>query len=100
MEYNALESFFSNQKRDGSPMERLLGNSERVSQFAQFYGKHAETIAVILAGKLNEYLSDPQDDKDTKQSMAFKSGLATLPLVLEACFMEIQKKKEESPGGQ
>lgn len=100
MDYNALELFFNNQKREGSPMEKLLGNSTRVSEFAQFYTKHAETIGVVLAGKLAEYLSDPQEDKDSQQSRAYKAGLATLALVMESCFMETQKKKEESPGGQ
>lgn len=95
--YKQLAQFFNNQKREGTELEKLLGNSSRISQFAQFYAKHSEVLAVIAAAALLEYTSDPNKKADHDKVVAFQEGLAQFPVILEKCFKEIEIKKESPP---
>lgn len=93
-QFNALGKFFENQGNEGNELEKLFGNTSRIAQFAQFYVKHAEIMAVISAGKTIDYLSD-EIDHDSREFAAFKAGLGVWPLIFESCYKEVQRKKIE-----
>ena len=92
--WEEYRKFLENQNREGTPTERVLGNSAKVNEFSQFFEKHQEDMAVHGAGALNAYVTQGEAVSQDEIT-AFKAGLSQLPLFFEACFQDIQKKKAE-----
>lgn len=88
-----LRTYHKNRQREGSYLEKLFGNNAKIIKFSQFYEKHQDDLELIVAVKLNEFVSDPKAEFNSKEIDFYKRGLAEIGKIFAECHEEEQLKK-------
>lgn len=96
---DSLKKFNEAQKREITPFsecERVLGDTAKVSAFAQFWDKHHDEFLIIGAKELFEFSTTQEYTKHELD--IFKKGLSAIGSFFENCSRDIAGKKalEES----
>lgn len=74
--------------------EHQVVGETKVKDLARFWQAEAETINVISARGLYDWISDRDFTKE--ELRAFKEGLAAIPLFMKSCDDWIQKEAKEA----
>jgi hypothetical protein len=87
----SLENCRGKKKED--ECEKVLGLNGKVQEFAGFYERHEHDILTFIAAALHKWEAENEFDKD--DLALYRLGLTELPVFLEKCVKERDRKHAE-----
>jgi hypothetical protein len=86
-----LQTYFINDSLvEGDHILKILGSTSKVQKMATIYEQSMTEIGLIGAVVLNDWVQIRAFDR--AELLAFKEGLAAIPKILEACYLQANKK--------
>lgn len=93
-----LRKFIKRGRKAADACADILGNSEAVNKFAQFWEYNGDDLMLISAVRLHEYTGG--EHVFTKEELgAYKKGVADIAMFFKQCSDEIEKKKRDAIAG-
>ena len=92
----SLRRFHETRKLEGDYLEKLFGNTTIIHRFAKFYEKFQDEFELISAIKLNEFVSDPKNEFNSRDIDFYKLGQAELPKIFIECYEWVKIKHPDT----
>lgn len=91
--HSELQKYFLLPNKDKrSVCEKVLGNSEGVNRFSQFWDNAKDYMTLVCAVNLINFI---QSHRPTVEEIdSYKKAQSDLALFMSACYAEIKNKKE------
>lgn len=83
-----------NKARGKTECEKILGTKTKVREIGSVYGKHAESVHLILDHVMMEYVTVQSFDKN--ELNAYKKALGDVGEILHKCLVESKMKVAEA----
>ncbi len=84
-----VKKLIDNRGVNSTECQKVLGSLEELYAIADFWERQAGGVHLIATNELIEYTEN--ETFDNKELIAFKKGLARLPLFFQECWEERQK---------